>query len=93
MSSSVSIFDIARAAGVSISTVFRTINGKTEGIRISQSTRQRILAIAQHLGYRPDPAARNVALGKPYSGAKPQGAASDPKFQMTLNTAVQLLRS
>ena len=86
MSYSVSIFDVAKAAGVSICTVSRVINGKTAGIRIGPVTRQHVLAVARQLGYQPDPIARNVALGKG-APARPAVAApamlSGEKSQMT----------
>jgi len=86
MSSQVSIFDVAKAGGVSICTVSRVINGKTSGVRISPTTRQRILAIARQMGYQADPIARDVALGK---GAPARPAVATPavisneKAQMT----------
>ncbi|EIP99081.1 transcriptional regulator [Opitutaceae bacterium TAV1] len=49
----VTTIDIARAAGVSKMTVSRALRGERG---ISQATRQHIQAIAEKLGYRPDPA-------------------------------------
>ena len=53
----VGIRDIAEAAGVSISTVSKILNKKTDGVRISDETRQRVIEIAQRLGYQPNPIA------------------------------------
>jgi len=64
MSLSVSIMDVAKAAGFSKSTVSRVLNGKADGNRISHDAQSRILAVARQLGYQPDPIARNIALGK-----------------------------
>ncbi|HXF70817.1 MAG TPA: LacI family DNA-binding transcriptional regulator [Thermoflexus sp.] len=51
----VTIKDIARAAGVSHTTVSRALRDSEE---ISPETRARIRAIAESLGYRPNPVAR-----------------------------------
>ncbi|MEX2032440.1 MAG: LacI family DNA-binding transcriptional regulator, partial [Dehalococcoidia bacterium] len=54
------ISDVARAAQVDKSTVSRALNGTG---RVSEATRQRILAAAEHLGYRPSPLARGFRSG------------------------------
>ena len=69
MSSAVSIMEVAKAAGVSKTTVSRVINGKLHGFRIGLATQARVRSIASQMGYQPDPVARNVALGK---GAPPR---------------------
>ena len=53
----VTIDDVARSAGVSRQTVSRAINDKPE---IDPATRQRILAAAQQMGYRPSRFARGM---------------------------------
>ncbi|MDO8188169.1 LacI family DNA-binding transcriptional regulator [Conexibacter sp. JD483] len=45
------IRDVARAAGVSRTTVSHALNGKG---RVAEETRERILAVAERLGYRPN---------------------------------------
>lgn len=52
------IEDVARAAGVSISTVSYALSGKRA---ISEDTRRRVLAAAARLGYAPKAAARALA--------------------------------
>lgn len=51
--SEVRITDIAREAGVSITTVSRILN-EDDTLKISSSTRERVLDTAQQLGYQPN---------------------------------------
>lgn len=53
------IRDVARAAGVSISTVSLVLNHKGN---VSEATRRRVLKVAQELGYVPSRAARDLSL-------------------------------
>ena len=50
--SPVTLHDLARAAGVSVMTVSRALRGEP---RVAEETRGRILALADSLGYQPDP--------------------------------------
>jgi DNA-binding LacI/PurR family transcriptional regulator len=59
-SPSVSIRDVARAAGVSYQTVSRVIN---ESPRVKSSTREAVLEAISRLGFRPNRAARALAGG------------------------------
>ena len=54
----VTLRDVAERAGVSITTVSRILNGRETGVPIRDDTRQRILAAAEELGYRPNMLAR-----------------------------------
>lgn len=55
--------DVARLAGVSRATVSYVINDRHEGpILITEETRQKILAAADHLGYEPDSAAQSLRM-------------------------------
>lgn len=54
---------MARAAGVSQSTVSIVLAGKAEG-RVKPETRQAVHEAARRLGYRPNLAARNLRLGR-----------------------------
>ncbi|WP_179229248.1 LacI family DNA-binding transcriptional regulator [Parenemella sanctibonifatiensis] len=57
----ISQVDVARAAGVSTAVVSTVVNGRTDGpIRVSEATRERVLAAVEELGYVPDPAARRL---------------------------------
>jgi DNA-binding LacI/PurR family transcriptional regulator len=53
--------DVAECAGVSRTLVSFILDGKPGA---SEETRQRVLAIAEEIGYRPDAAARLLALGR-----------------------------
>ncbi|HMP38892.1 MAG TPA: LacI family DNA-binding transcriptional regulator [Roseiflexaceae bacterium] len=57
--------DVARLAGVSRATVSYVLNGQSGGkVRISDETRQRVLAAIEQLGYQPDAAARSLRTGR-----------------------------
>lgn len=57
----VTIKDIAKQAGVSVSTTSRALN---DNPRISQETRERVKKIAAELGYQPNYTARNLTRGE-----------------------------
>jgi DNA-binding LacI/PurR family transcriptional regulator len=52
--------DIARAAGVSQSTVSRVLNDTPTSVPIAAETRERVQEVAKRLGYRPNPLARGL---------------------------------
>ncbi len=56
--SRVTIYDIAKEAGVSIATVSRVLNDHP---RVAPATRQRVLRVAQALNYRPHVSAQSLA--------------------------------
>ncbi|RFU39329.1 LacI family transcriptional regulator, partial [Actinomadura logoneensis] len=79
--------DVAKAAGVSQSTVSLVLGGKWSG-RVSPATAASVQDAAERLGYRPNPAARSLRLGStrtvmlvvptlsaPFFGAVYEGAA------------------
>ena len=57
----VTIGDVARTAGVSVQTVSRALNNKGE---ISPTTRERIVIIAEQLGYRRNAIARGLVTNR-----------------------------
>ena len=62
MSDKVTITDVARKAGVSLSTVSNLLNGRSK--RMRPSTEQRILEAIEELGYTPNQAARQLKTGQ-----------------------------
>jgi DNA-binding LacI/PurR family transcriptional regulator len=55
--------DIARLAGVSQATVSVVLGGR-QSVRLSATTRQRVLDAADELGYQPDPVATRLASAR-----------------------------
>lgn len=60
----VSIYDIAKVAGVNPSTVSRALNNRD---RIGAATREKILGIARDLGYQPSAIARSLTTRKTHT--------------------------
>jgi DNA-binding LacI/PurR family transcriptional regulator len=58
--------DVARAAGVSRTTVSLVLNN-VPGIRISESTRERVTETASRMNYHPDISGRKLASGKSFT--------------------------
>lgn len=55
------IKDIAKAAGVSVTTVSRALNGYSD---VSEKTRQKIMNLAKELNYSPNTLARGLVMNK-----------------------------
>ena len=60
MTRTATLRDVAREAGVSVSTASRAVNGQPF---VSAEVRERVLAATEELGYRPDFAARSMRTG------------------------------
>ena len=60
----VSISDIARKAGVSVSTVSFVMNDKAAKMRISREVIEKVENVAREMGYRPNQLARGLRTGK-----------------------------
>lgn len=58
------ISDIAKAMGVSITTVSFVLNGKAEEKRISEEVTKRILAYVEKVGYKPNQLAKSLRSGE-----------------------------
>jgi DNA-binding LacI/PurR family transcriptional regulator len=52
--------EVARQAGVSKTTASVVLNGRADQVRISEATRDRVISVADQLGYVPDHAARSL---------------------------------
>jgi LacI family transcriptional regulator len=62
----VTITDVARAANVHASTVSRVLNGRAE-LSLLPETRERVIAAATRLGYRPSALARGLRLRRTFT--------------------------
>lgn len=79
-SQKVNITDIARTAGVSITTVSRVLNGKAEQFRISKKSQEIIRETARRLNYIPNQFAANLKSGKSNTIALIIPSLSNPFF-------------
>jgi len=76
----INITDIAKKAGVSITTVSRVLNGKAEQYRISQKSQDKIRETARKLNYVPNQFAANLKSGKSNTIALIIPSLSNPFF-------------
>lgn len=82
MAIAATIYDIAKRAGVGIATVSRVLNGSD---RVAEVTRQAVLKAMQELDFRPNRAARRLAVG---GVNRPRVAALMPFFSASFYYAV-----
>jgi LacI family transcriptional regulator len=73
-----SIVDVAKKAGVSVTTVSRVINDSPHPVK--QNTRQRVLQAAEELNFVPNPLARALVSDYTMIIGVIVGDASDPYF-------------
>jgi len=78
MARRVSIKDVAREAGVSVTTVSHALNGKG---RLSDETRRRVAEVADRMHYRPNPAARSLVSGRTRLIAAMASLPDDPRIE------------
>lgn len=86
----ITVHDVARAAGVSQSAVSRAF---TPGSSLSSDKRDRIIAIAAQMGYRPNPLARSLIRGKSNIIGVGVGDLANPFFVQTLQLLSDALDS
>lgn len=75
------IHDVAKAAGMSVTTVSHALNGKG---RVDPATRARIAQIARQLGYRPNRHARGLRSGRSGTLGLLLPVSGDARFDETL---------
>ncbi|ANZ25834.1 LacI family transcriptional regulator [Rhodococcus sp. WB1] len=80
---SVTSYDVARAAGVSQSTVSRALRGDP---RVIEETRERIQALAKEMGYVPHITARSLITRRSSSIAVVSGDLRNPSYPTLVNT-------
>jgi LacI family transcriptional regulator, galactose operon repressor len=64
LSTTVTLADVASAAGVSLSTASKALNGRGQ---LREETRERVRAAAQRLGFEPNAVARSLMQGRTYT--------------------------
>jgi LacI family transcriptional regulator len=72
------LYDVALAAGVSLATASRALNGSAR--KVNDSYRERVLAAAEQLGYTPNLSAQAVARGASNTVALLVSDIADPYF-------------
>jgi DNA-binding LacI/PurR family transcriptional regulator len=82
--------DVAKEAGVSVSTVSRVIRNERY---ISETTRHKVLDAIQKLQYRPDLVARRLKYGRTYAFGFVMHDVSNPFFSHAVKGAEQFLRN
>lgn len=64
MTKKVSLKDIAKKAGVSVTTVSIVLNGRAKDMKISEAMARKILALGEKMNYRPNHFAKGLRTGK-----------------------------
>ncbi len=75
MTKTVTIRDVARAAGVSIATASRVLNGSE---RLTESTRTRVRQVMDELQFTPSTSARRLSLGRTMTITRRRDLVPDP---------------
>ena len=88
--------DVAERAGVSRTTVSLVLN-EVEGVQISEETRQRVIHVAEEMGYVPEAAAQALASGRSrFIGLvltrRPHQIATDVFLTQILNPLIEMAR-
>lgn len=88
--------DVAERAGVSRTTVSLVLN-EVEGVQISQETRQRVIQVAEEMGYVPEASAQALASGRSkFIGLvltrRPHQIVTDVFLTQILNPLIEMAR-
>jgi DNA-binding LacI/PurR family transcriptional regulator len=86
---SITLEDIAKAAGVAASTVSRALTNDEHPL--SDKTRKRIVKLAQEMGYKPNASARSLRTQKTHLIAVMIPYLMDPFFPLLIRSAQQVL--
>ncbi|CAN5380965.1 LacI family DNA-binding transcriptional regulator [soil metagenome] len=78
MTGNATLYDVARAAGVSLAKASRSLNGSAR--KVNEEYRQRVLAAAEQLGYTANASAQAVARGSSATVALLVSDIADPYF-------------
>lgn len=92
MTKQVTLRDVAREAGVHISTASRALNPETRSI-VNRDTVERVLATANRLGYRPHPLAQGLRKNRTMSVGMVIPDIENPLFGPIVAGAEQVLGS
>jgi LacI family transcriptional regulator len=84
------IYEVAELAGVSLATVSRVIN---PGAKVSESTRQKVLAAMQELGYQPNSIAQSLATRRSNTVGVLVSELHGPFFGSMLSAIEQTLKA
>lgn len=82
----ITLVDIAKKSGLSVSTVSRVINKKTKKYRISREVELMVLKAAKELNYRPNQLARSLRLKKTQTIGLVAPDISNPFFAQIIKT-------
>ena len=85
----VTIYDIAKRAGVGKSTVANVLSGKG---KVSEATRQRVLEYARELGYRPNFVARTLSQHKTFTIALILPTITNPFYPEIMEAIENIVR-
>ncbi|MHB8959153.1 MAG: LacI family DNA-binding transcriptional regulator [Candidatus Limnocylindrales bacterium] len=85
--------DIAAAVGVSQSTVSRVLSGAPPSVHVAPATRERIIAVAEQLGFRANPLARGLRGARTMLLGVVVGDITDPFFPLMIEAVTDAARA
>ena len=85
--------DIADALGLSQSTVSRVLSGAPASVRVAERTRARVMAVADAMGFRPNPLARGLRGARTMLLGVIVGDITDPFFPPVIEAVSDAARA